>query len=173
MTYRALLTLLAAVALLATAGAAEPDISIRTSPLASVHLLATGRIAGGGAPDGMRFLFLVKPGTEAAGQFTLKETRDFTVEGMSYQQKTQAELGQRFEPGTSIDRADAFFSKQPGMRGLAPADITGGFVLVIAIGGAKIPADARVEVTAEVGFGKAVEPFTFSTNAPPAPVPTP
>ncbi len=173
MKYRALLAMLAALWFLAPAEAAQPGSSIQTGPLATVHLLATGRPSGGPAPDGMQFLFLVKRGAGVEGSITLKETRDFTVAGSSYQDMTQAELGQRFEPRTSVDNADAFFSKQPGLRGLAPADIGGGYILTIAISGAKLPAASNVEVTVHVGFGKAVEPFKFSTTAPSSPAAPP
>lgn len=169
MKHRVLLALLAAFSFLAPAVAAQSDSNVQTSALATVRLLATGRISGLGAPDGMQFLFLVTPGTGVAGQFTLKETRDFTVAGTSYQEKTQAELGKRFEPRTSINKADAFFAQQPGMRGLAPDDISSAHILIVAIGGTKLPDGAKVEVTAEVGYGKVVEPFRFAVTAPPAP----
>ena len=173
MKYRAILVLLAALSLLAPAEAAQPDPRLQTGQLATVQLLATGRPSGGPAPDGMQFLFLVKRGTGVEGAITLKETRDFTVAGSSYQDKTQAELGQRFEPRTSVDNADAFFTKQPGLRGLAPADIGGGYILTIAISGAKLPAASNVEVAVQVGFGKAVEPFKFTAMTPPAPAAAP
>lgn len=173
MKYRAFPALLALLSLLAPAQAAQPDSPIQTGSLATVHLLATGRPSGGPAPDGMQFLFLVKRGAGVEGAISLKETRDFTVAGSSYQDKTQAELGQRFEPRTSLDNADAFFSKQPGLRGLAPADIGGGYILTIAINGAKLPAGSNVEVTVNVGFGKAVEPFKFNAMTPPSPAAPP
>jgi hypothetical protein len=173
MKYRVFLALLAALSFLAPAEAAQPDTPIQTGSLATVHLLATGRSSGGPAPDGMQFLFLVKRGAGVEGSITLKETRDFTVAGNSYQDLTQAELGQRFEPRTMVDTADAFFSKQPGLRGLAPADIGGGYILTIAISGAKLSVGSNVEVTVHVGFGKAVEPFKFTATTPPSPAAPP
>jgi hypothetical protein len=170
MKYRALLALLAALSLVAPGQAAQPDAPVQTGTLATVHLLATGRTSGGPAPDGMQFLFLVKRGAGVEGPIALKETGDFIVAGSSYQDKTQAELGRRFEPRTSIDSADTFFSRQPGLRGLAPADISGGYILTIAIPGAQLPARSNVEVTVHVGFGKAAtEPFRFNAMAPPSP----
>jgi len=169
MKHRVLLALLATASFLVPAVAAQPDSNKRSSALATVQLLATGRITGGGAPDGMQFMFLVAPGPGVVGPFSLKETRDFTVEGISYQEKTQAELGKRFEPRSNINKADAFFAQQPALRGLAPEDINGAHILVVAIGGARFPDGSRVEVTAEVGYGKTVEPFKFNVNAPPAP----
>src|SRR5688572_4864639 len=82
--------------------------------LSIVSLLATQRISGKGAPDGIRFLFLVARKPEVTGQFTLKETRDFLLAGKSYQEKTQADLGTKIEPGTVFDSAEGFFTKQPG-----------------------------------------------------------
>ncbi len=139
----------------------------QTGRLSTASLLATQRISGKGAPDGIRFLFLVVRKPEVTGQFTLKETRDFLIAGESYQEKTQAELGKKIEPSTVFDSAEGFFAKQPGARHLAPADIKGAYVLTIAIGGAKIANDARGEITLQVGFEKEVEPFTFRFAPPP------
>lgn len=169
MKHRVLLALLAAASFLVPAVAAQPDTNKRSSALATVQLLATGRVSGGGAPDGMQFMFLVTPGAGVTGPFSLKETRDFIVAGASYQEKTQAELGKRFEPRSSIDKAETFFAKQPALRALAPDDIAGAYLLVVAIGGTKLADGAKVAVTADVGFGKTVEPFTFDVAAPPAP----
>ena len=133
----------------------------------TVHLLATARIAGNVAPDGMRFLFLVVRKSDVTGQFTLKETRDFQLGAASYQEKTQTELGQRFEPGTRIDNAESFFAKQPDLRGHAPENIEGAHILTLSIGGTKLPPGAPAEVTLHVGFDKQIEPFTFRTVVPP------
>jgi hypothetical protein len=139
----------------------------QTGRLSTATLLATQRISGKGAPDGIRFLFLVTRKPDVTGQFTLKETRDFLIAGESYQEKTQAELGKKIEPGTVFDSAKGFFAKQPGARHLAPPDIEGAYVLTIAIGGAKIAADAKGEIALHVGFDKEIEPFTFRFAAPP------
>jgi hypothetical protein len=171
--HRTFLALLAALSFLAPAEAAQPDAPMQSGSLSTVHLLATGRPSGGPAPDGMQFLFLVKRGAGAEGSITLKETRDFTVAGSSYQDMTQAELGQKFEPRTSVDKADTFFSRQPGLRGLAPADIGDSYILAIAISGAKLPAGSNVEITVHVGFGKSVEPFKFTATAPSSPAAPP
>lgn len=169
MKYRTLLALLSVVSFLAPAGAAQFDGPMQSGSLATERLLATGRVAGGPAPDGMQFLFLVTRASGAEGGFSIKETTDFNVAGASYQEKTQAELGQRFPPRTNFEgSAEGFFTKQPGLRGLAPDDITNSYVLTLMIGGARIPAGAPVEVTLTVGFGKAVEPFKFTVPAPPA-----
>jgi hypothetical protein len=171
MKHLALLTLLATFLMGAAAGAAEPEPGMQPGPLATVHLLATGR-TGGSSPDGMQFLFLVRRAPGVTGSFSLKETRDFTVAGVSYQEKTQAELGQRFVPLTNFQgSAESFFAKQPGLRGLGPEDLTDAYILTIAIGGARLAAGAEVEIKLEVGFGKAVEPFSFKAPVPPAPSP--
>jgi hypothetical protein len=50
-------------------------------------------------------MFLVKRGAGVEGPIALEETRDFTVAGSSYQDKTQAELGRRFELTIAIPGA--------------------------------------------------------------------
>lgn len=176
MKWTALVTLLFTFALTLPAADSERSKS-QTGQLSVATLLATQRISGKGAPDGIRFLFMVsrKPGTE--GQFTLKECRDFIVAGESYQEKTRAKLGREIEPATVLDTAEAFFTKQPGARHLAPPNIEDAYVLVVSIGGAEIESNLRGEVTLQVGFGKELEPFTFDFLTPPtrttAPKPNP
>jgi len=147
-------------------GADPANSRTQNGQLSTVSLLATQRISGKGAPDGIRFLFLVarKPGV--TGQFTLKETRDFIIAGESYQEQTQADLGKKVEPGTVVDSAEGFFAKQPGARHLAPQDIKDTYVLTVAISGAQIAAEAKGEIVLRVGFDKEIEPFTFRFIAP-------
>jgi hypothetical protein len=146
-----------------------PAAAAQTGKMSTVHLLLTGRAPNKAAPDGMAFLFLVSRAPDAKGSFTLKETRDFQLGGESYQQKTEAELGKKFEPGTMIDDAEKFFAKNPRLRALAPAEIQGATILSITIGGAKIPNDGKADVTIHVGYEKEIEPFSFSVPVPPGP----
>ena len=157
----------------ASAADSQSGGRVQNGRLSGARLLATARLSGNAAPDGMRFLFMVTRTPDATGQFTLKETRDFLIEGNSYQEKTQSELGQRFEPGTVFDTAENFFARQPGMRNLAPDDLKGAYILSLTIGGAKLSPGAKTEVTIHVGFDKQVEPFTFRTTVPPVPGRTP
>jgi hypothetical protein len=144
--------------------AADSTRGPKIGEMSSVQLLATARI---NQPGGMRFLFLVKPTPGTTGQFTLKETRDFDLDGQSYQARTQAELGRQFEPVTNFDSADGFFTKQPNMRRLAPNDIAGGYILSLSFSGAPLPPDARGEISLQVGFNEKTEPFTFPIAVPP------
>lgn len=164
------LVLLGALLALSSFAAEAPRASAtQAGKMSTVQLLATSRIARP-TPDGVRFLFLVKPvagGSEE--KFAIKETRDFLIDGKSYQEKTQAELGKKFEPETSIDSAEGFFAKQPGARRLAPEDIKGGKIVVLHIGGAPLTAGASGEVTLHVGFDLQAEPLTFAFRVPPAP----
>jgi hypothetical protein len=114
----------------------------------------------------MRFLFMVvrTPGT--SGGLSIKETRDFLIDGKSYQERAQSELGRRIEPSTSMDSAEGFFAKQPGARGLAPESIAGAMIDSITIGGAPLTPGAAGEVTLNVGFNKELEPFTFAFRVP-------
>jgi hypothetical protein len=146
---------------------AAPTDKVQKGRLSTVTLLATQRVASEEAPDGMRFLFLIRRASEVAGSFTLKETRDFDSDGESYQEKTQAALGKKFAPSAIIDRAESFFTKQPNLRHLAPDDIADTHVLLLTIVGAPLNTGANVDVTLHVGYGKEVEAFTFATLTPP------
>jgi hypothetical protein len=166
----AVIALFLASALIASG--AEPGSDgkkIQDGRLATATLLATARTSGKGGqpPDGMRFLFLVARKPDVTGNFTIKETRDFKVADESYQEKTQAELGKRFEPETIFDSAEGFFAKQPGIRNLAPDDIKGAYVLAMTIGGANLSPGAKLEITINIGFDKEVEAFTFRAAVPP------
>jgi hypothetical protein len=165
----AFIALLFATPLIGSAAAADPGAKVQDGQRATSTLLATARVSSPSVPDGMRFLFLVARKPETTGQFTLKETRDFLLAGESYQEKTKADLGKQFEPATSFDTAEGFFGKQPGMRGLAPDDIKGMYVLTLSIGGTKLSAGARGEITLNVGFDKQIEPFMFLFAVPPDP----
>lgn len=155
-------------ALLAKAAETAPTARNQIGRMSTVQLLATGRVTQG-APDGMRFLFLVTPTAGTLGAPTLKETRDFLIEGQSYQERSQSELGRRLEPETLVDNAAGFFAKQPGARRLAPEKIDGAKIISINIGGAKLETGTRGQVSVSFGFNKEVEPFTFAFTVPPAP----
>jgi hypothetical protein len=165
----AFIALLFAMPLIVSAAGADPGSKVQEGQRATSTLLATARVSSQSVPDGMRFLFLVARKPETTGQFTLKETRDFLLAGESYQEKTKGELGKQFEPGTSFDTAEGFFGKQPGMRGLAPDDVKGMYILTVSIGGTKLLAGAKGEITLNVGFDKQIEPFTFLFAIPPDP----
>lgn len=169
MKFPAVIAIALLYSFLNVASAADPQSgrNVQNGRLSTARLLATARVSGSAVPDGMRFLFLVTPTPEGKGQLTLKETRDFLLDGSSYQEKTQSELGKRFEPGTDLNTAEGFFSQQPGMRKLAPDDIKGAHIVALTIGGAKLSAGAKAEVTLYVGFDKQVEPFTFRVPVPP------
>lgn len=166
MKWTAIVTLFFAFAL--TLSAADSARSkTRTGKLSVATLLATQRISGNGAPDGVRFLFMVARTPGTTGQFTLKECRDFLVNGESYRETTRSKIGKEIEPATVFDTAEAFFTKQPGARRLAPPDIRDAYVLVVSIGGAELESGAKGEITLQVGFGKEVEPFAFNFLTPP------
>src|SRR3954468_5910389 len=101
----------------------------KTGRLSSVRLLQTVRTSVKDSPDGLAFHFLVIRTPAAKGQFNIKETRDFLFAGHSYQEKTQAELGQTFEPRTTIDDAQNFLALRPALRELVPGDLQGALVV--------------------------------------------
>jgi hypothetical protein len=167
----ACLSLLLACSPIAFAAEPRPNPKLQTGRISTVQLLATGRVSAQTAPDGMRFLFLVRPAQGMSGNLALKETRDFLIAGKSYQEKSQGELGHRVEPSTTVDSPETFFAKQPAARKMAPADISNAHILTIAIPGAPLTPGTDGEVTVTVGFNEQVEPFTFPfTVAPAAPM---
>jgi hypothetical protein len=157
----ACLSLLLACSLIAFAAEPRPNPKLQTGRISTVQLLATGRVSAQSAPDGMRFLFLVRPAQGMSGNMALKETRDFLIAGKSYQEKSQTELGRRVEPSTAVDTAEGFFAKQPAARKMAPPDISNAHVLTIVSPGAPLMPGTDGEVTVTVGFNEQVETFTF------------
>jgi hypothetical protein len=143
--------------------------SAQTGRTVTARLLATGRVTGKEAPDGLRFMFLLTRAANVTGSPALKETRDFRLSGASYQEKTQAELGKKFEPVTVFEPAEKFFANQPRLQAaadLTAADVAGAYILTIEIAGVVLPADGKAEVAVQAGFGTEVEPFTFEVKVP-------
>jgi hypothetical protein len=155
------------------ATAAESASPTKSGRLTTVRLLPVNRLepksdasSKDAAPDGLVFHFVVLRKPEAVGPTALKETRDFTLGGESYQKKTSAELGKSFEPSTVIENAEKFFEQYPQFNDFAPKDRKAAAVISVSIGGAKLEAGAKVEVTLTVGAGKQVEPFTYAVVVP-------
>jgi len=165
---KSVLCLALLLALPATAAETARPAKIQTGRMSTVQLLATGRAAQG-APDGMRFLVLVTPTPGTTGALTVKETRDFLIDGKSYRERSQTELGKPIEPASVLDSAEGFFAKQPRARRLAPENIDGAHIMSVSIGGAGLQAGAAGQVNVSVGFNKEVESFTFPFTVPPAP----
>ena len=171
-----LLALLCATVAAASAAETRPGTPIpaglppaQTGRMSTVRLLATGRVPAKDSPDGMRFMFLITRVTGATGSPTLKETRDFLLNGSSYQEKTLAELRKKFEPVTEFEKAEKFFDKHPRLldaADLTPREIAGAYILTLAIGGAPLSAEDRAAVTVQFGWGREVEPFTFEVKVP-------
>jgi hypothetical protein len=161
------LLLVTTLSMTCTVSAQSPrPTRVHTGKMSTVHLLAIARVSQP-SPDGVRFLVMVTPAAGIQGQFALKETRDFLIDGKSYREMTKAETGRVWEPSTELDTADGFFAKQPGARRLAPENIAGAKILVVAIGGAALPPQGTGEVTFNLGLDKEVEPFTFAFSVPP------
>jgi hypothetical protein len=153
---------------LACAAETPPSVPTQNGRLSKVRLLGAVRTSVRDSPDGIAFHFLVARTLAATGRFTLRETRDFLLAGSSYQQKTKNELGEVFEPRTTIDDAAAFLALHPDLRASAPESVKNAVVLSVAIGGAKLPNDGTVEVTLHVGYDKTIESFKFKVAIPPA-----
>lgn len=170
-----LMALLGAGLAAASAAESKPPIfeskpgDVKVGRMSTVRLVATGRVTDKDKPDGLRLMFLVTRLPGIKGSPTLKETRDFLLDGASYQAKTEAELGKKFEPITELKTAEWYFamrSRLAAATNLTSAEIAGGHILTLAIGGAALPADGLAELTLQVGFGKGVEPFTFVVQIP-------
>jgi len=146
------------------ARAATPSAVAQTGKLAQVRSLMTARLpADQQSTEGMGFLFLVTPTTAANSGFAIKETRDFQLEGASYQDRTQSEMGRRFEPNTQVMGAEKFFVDNPALKPAEVAEVPKGAVVIsITMRGARIPPVATAAITLSVGYDKQVEEFTFS-----------
>jgi hypothetical protein len=163
---RAIIVLVFAVLGLCSRAATGDGVPRQTGRLTSTQLIKTERIQRSGAPDGLAFYFLVTPTGEAFGQFSIRETRDLLLGGQSYRQKTQAELGRRFEPETRIDDPAKFISAHPEFRTAMPRTEKGALVVSIAIPGAKLPDGAAVTVALEIGYDQQLEKFSFRVPVP-------
>ena len=117
------------------------------------------------SPDGITFHFIVlrQPG---AGQLAMKETRDLTIGGESYQATTKTKLGKQFEPQTVVGGAEKFFEQHPPFARFAPKEPKAALAISVSIGGAELVAGKPFEVVLHVGGGQQVEPFKFTGVVP-------
>jgi hypothetical protein len=164
--------------LLATTASGNPEPSPQTrSPqtrdgkLSSVRLIEVASANRDrpwpeldGAPDGLRVVFLIRKKPGVQGKFTLRELRDFTIDGRSYRDLTRETLGKEYEPSTLIDDVPGFIENHPDLSAEIPA-LSGEEALIMeaTIGGARFPRAGRCEVTVEVGW-TSTERFSFSLD---------
>jgi hypothetical protein len=119
-----------------------------------------------GAESGLLFIFYVVRNSNTTGNFTLSELRDFTINGESYTEKTHRDMGRTFEPGTIIeDYGDFITYYRPDLKDVlpVPSDPSCASVMILRTGvaGSQIPEKGMAEVEIQVGWGKALESFTF------------
>ena len=163
--------LLLSLAVAAASAAEESGVTTREGKLSSVELIEITSANRDrpwpelvGAPDGLRFIFMVfrKPGVR--GLFTLREVRDFKVDRQSYRELTRRVTAREFEPTTTVWSVRQFLGTQrPDLTSRIPivADREAN-VLVVTIGGMALPAEGRCDITIEVGWGSGTEQFSFS-----------
>ena len=168
--------LLSATSSLASSIADEPKRPRLVGAYSTVTLLDVSRPTypfhlktAAGADDSLVFFFLISRGPHANGLFTLRETRDFLIDGQSYSSATRGLLGREFEPNTIIEDVSDFARKirpdlaQAVSSARPEADRT---VLYTLISGAALRPRSRGQITLEVGWGAQVEPFTFAFDVP-------
>jgi hypothetical protein len=168
--------LLSATSSLASAIADQPERPRRVGAFSTVTLLDVSRPPSGfhlktaaGADDSLVFFFLISRGPGASGLFTLREPRDFLIDGHSYSSATRALLRREFEPNTIIEDVSDFARKvrpdlaQAVSSARPEADRT---VLYTLISGAALQPSSRGQITIEVGWGARSEPFTFAFDVP-------
>ena len=168
--------LLWATSSLANSVAEQPERPRLVGAFSTVTLLDVLRPTSGfhlktaaGADDSLVFFFLISRGPGANGPFTLRETRDFLVDGHSYSSATRTLLRREFEPNTIIEDVPDFAGKirpdlaQAVSSARPDADCA---VMYTLISGAALQPRSRGNITVEVGWGARVEPFTFPFGVP-------
>ncbi len=129
---------------------------------------ALAREQSADAEDALALCFAVvrKPG--AAGELSIRELRDFSINGERYSDRSRARLGQRFEPGTIIYDASDFKMKiRPDLARVVPrAPDADQAIMCTVISGARFQSGERGAVTIEVGWGTRTETFAFDFRLP-------
>lgn len=150
----------------------ETEPRVRRGSMSTVELLDVSgpvpaqQVLPSQAPDGHTFYFLVTRLPDVEGLFTLKELRDFTVDGRSYFALTRERVGATFEPHTIVE--DVFDFRKDVRPDLAPRVPLDGerIIMYTTIYGADIAYGSSASLVLEVGWGKRVEPFSFTVQLP-------
>lgn len=149
-------------------GNPEPSPQTQDGKLSSVRLIELASANPdrpwpelAGAPDGLRVVVLIRKKPGVQGKLTLRELRDFTIDGRSYRDLTLATLNREYEPSTVIRNVRDFIEQHPELSSEIP-ELSGEEALVMetTIGGARFPRVGRCEVTLEVGW-TSTERFSF------------
>lgn len=142
----------------------------RTGETCHVQLLKAARVragtAAGEAPDGMEFHVLVEPKKGQSGRFAIRETRDMTVAGQSYNERTLAAHKAPWEPHTEVHSATAYFAAAPSDKASRRKISQSSRVVTVTLSGAQLSATEKVDLTLHVGFGDTVDSLTVTTTVP-------
>lgn len=128
--------------------------------LSAQRLPAHALSEAGRGIDGLRFVFLVSRLAKSEESLTLKEVRDFTVDGRSYRAIIGDESDRNVEPQSYILDPSDLLNLDGAVGGLLRKGRTAAGI-VVDIAGGKLPSRGRVQVTLSVGWNDRVEDFAF------------
>jgi hypothetical protein len=131
--------------------------SVKVGVHSEVRLLSVQRIpahalsAAGRGIDGLRFVFLASQMAKSDGSLTLKELRDFTVDGLSYRARIGDESHRNVEPQSFILDPSELLKLDASVGEFLPTGRNAA-AIVVDIAGGRLPSRGRVRVTLSVGW---------------------
>ena len=118
------------------------------------------------AEDGVMFYFLLEKMEGKDGQLSLKELKDFSINGRSYQTLTEEKLGYAITPQTVLEDVSDFRKGiGPGLRSkIQKADDKRAIIMIVCIAGAELPRKGMITFDLFLGLEKKVEPFSYALD---------
>jgi hypothetical protein len=129
------------------------------------------------SPDGLLFCFAVSPNPPAEHQFGIKQSKDFKVDGRSYQAITQKSQGRLFVPVLVAHDPKKYAAENTIYADAISKVSPESSIITMAIGGAHLKESEDVEIVFHIGFGRTpekieAEDLVFRTKVPSLPSPS-
>ena len=113
--------------------------------------------------EGIFFLFEISKLKKNDRVLYMQELRDFTIDGVSYAQMTQEQLGLEVEPQSEIIESSKLIADNPAIKKILKNE-KNGLAMQTAIYGTALPASGTVTVTLQVGWAELNEAKTDMVN---------
>ena len=116
-------------------------------------------------PDGIVIYFLVYPQNTSSKQPTIKELRDFNLNGNSYKNITKSRSDVVIEPNSVFYDTSTFFNYEPSMKQkIKFSNSKKGIIMKTTICGDTLPKSGIITLQVDFGWDKQLENFTFEFN---------